>query len=127
LIDLARKSEFLTFAANASELEERIRAKTPGTVLIDEVQRLPSLLSTVQAMLDEAKRAKKPLKVFLARRSRPKHCHAIAKGFPASSTWRLGARVSPWIFPSYRNERGYRGREPSAISKRSRIHCWCTG
>ena len=58
--NLARESEFLTFAANADELEERIRSKAPGTVLIDEVQRLPSLLNTVQALLDEAKRAKKP-------------------------------------------------------------------
>ena len=29
VINLARESEFLTFAANSSELEERIRAKTP--------------------------------------------------------------------------------------------------
>jgi predicted AAA+ superfamily ATPase len=66
VIDLARESEFLTFAANARELEERIRAQSPRTVFVDEVQRLPSMLNTVQALIDEAKHEGKRLKFFLS-------------------------------------------------------------
>jgi Predicted ATPase (AAA+ superfamily) len=102
VINLARESEFLTFAANASELEERIRAKTPGTVLIDEVQRLPSLLNTVQAMLDEAKRAKKPLKFFLTGSSARKLRRGQANLLPGRVLcYRLGPLASAEIGPDF--------------------------
>ncbi len=55
VLNLARESTFLEFAANPRALEERLLALTADQrhVLIDEVQRLPSLLNTVQALLDE--------------------------------------------------------------------------
>lgn len=65
VVNLARESEFLTFSANPAELEERLAAAHPKTVFIDEVQRLPSLLNTVQAILDQAKLNRRPLKFFL--------------------------------------------------------------
>lgn len=52
-INLARESTYLEFASRPSELEERLFALTGGTILIDEIQRLPSLLNTAQAILDE--------------------------------------------------------------------------
>ncbi|MFZ5471826.1 MAG: ATP-binding protein [Myxococcota bacterium] len=54
-VNLARESIFLDLAANPRALEERILARHESrlTVFIDEVQRLPSLLNTVQALLDE--------------------------------------------------------------------------
>jgi uncharacterized protein len=52
-INLARETEFLSLASNPFELEARIQAAKPKTVFIDEVQRIPSLLNTVQAILDE--------------------------------------------------------------------------
>lgn len=54
-INLARESTFLEFAANPGALEERLAARPESKVVVfvDEVQRLPSLLNTVQAMLDE--------------------------------------------------------------------------
>jgi predicted AAA+ superfamily ATPase len=57
VVNLAHEATYLDFARNPRELEERIdglpRATRRRTVLIDEVQRLPSLLNTVQALLDE--------------------------------------------------------------------------
>ena len=54
-IDLAHEATYLEFARNPHELEERLaalRAIRPLVVLVDEVQRLPSLLNTIQSVLD---------------------------------------------------------------------------
>jgi predicted AAA+ superfamily ATPase len=55
-INLAHEATYLDFARNPRELEERLgavaTAHRPATVFLDEVQRLPSLLNTVQALLD---------------------------------------------------------------------------
>ena len=55
-INLAHEATYLEFARNPRELEERLgalpAAEKTQTVFIDEVQRLPSLLNTVQALLD---------------------------------------------------------------------------
>ncbi len=64
-VNLARESEFLAFSANPSAIEERISAVRPVTVFVDEVQRLPTLLNTIQALIDDAKRSGVPLKFFL--------------------------------------------------------------
>jgi len=64
-INLAREAELLTFLANPGELEQRITAQHAKTVFLDEVQRLPSLLNTVQALVDEAKRDGRQLKFLL--------------------------------------------------------------
>jgi predicted AAA+ superfamily ATPase len=64
-INLARESEWLAFSSNPGELEQRLASARPQTVSLDEVQRLPSLLNTVQAVLDDAKAAGRPLKFFL--------------------------------------------------------------
>ncbi len=52
-INLARETSYLEFSSNPYELEERVAMLNQGTVVIDEVQRLPSLLNTVQAIIDE--------------------------------------------------------------------------
>ncbi len=52
-INLADESEYITFASNPREIRERLSALKPRTVFIDEIQRLPSLLNTIQAVLDE--------------------------------------------------------------------------
>src|SRR5450432_725623 len=54
--NLADEGVFLRFASNPDELRARLAARpgrTRTTVFIDEIQRLPSLLNTVQAVLDE--------------------------------------------------------------------------
>lgn len=55
-IDLADEATYRDFTANAGELEARLGASGPTTIFIDEVQRVPSLLNTVQSMLDRTKR-----------------------------------------------------------------------
>jgi len=98
VIDLARESEFLTFAANARELEERIRAQSPRTVFVDEVQRLPSMLNTVQALIDEAKHEGKRLKFFLSGSSARKLRRGQANLLPGRVLcYRLGPLASAEI------------------------------
>ncbi|MBI5528346.1 MAG: ATP-binding protein [Deltaproteobacteria bacterium] len=58
-INLERETEFLAFAGNPAELEQRLAARPATTVFIDEVQRLPSMLNTIQAILDETPRPPK--------------------------------------------------------------------
>jgi predicted AAA+ superfamily ATPase len=57
-INLAHEPTYLEFARNPRELEERLNALgsggRPQSIFLDEVQRLPSLLNTVQALLDSA-------------------------------------------------------------------------
>lgn len=54
-VNLAHEATYLEFARNPRELEERLGALPLArrqTLFVDEVQRLPSLLNTVQALLD---------------------------------------------------------------------------
>ncbi len=51
-ITLALESTYLEFARNPEELTQRLAAAPARTVFIDEVQRLPTLLNTIQAILD---------------------------------------------------------------------------
>ena len=57
-LNLAHEGEFLKFATNPDELDSRIEEKKPKTILIDEVQRLPSLLNTIQTMIDQKRKIK---------------------------------------------------------------------
>ena len=56
-INLACETEHIKFIRNPAELEQRLAVYKPKSVLIDEVQRLPSLLNTIQAIIDEDKNA----------------------------------------------------------------------
>lgn len=58
-INLMHEPTFLTFAGNPSELEQRLQASRKAghhLIFIDEVQRLPSLLNTLQVILDSQPR-----------------------------------------------------------------------
>lgn len=54
-INFADEAEYLDFAANPRLLEQRIGAKRQQTVVINEIQRLPSLLNTIQKLVDDNK------------------------------------------------------------------------
>jgi len=56
-INLSREDTFLAFSRNPGELLDLLRARRYRTVFVDEVQRLPSLLNTIQAVLDDWPRA----------------------------------------------------------------------
>lgn len=51
-INLAHEQTFLDFVSNPSELENRLKGQKYRTIFIDEVQRLPSLLNTLQTLMD---------------------------------------------------------------------------
>lgn len=55
ILNLADEQTFLDFAKNPNELQERLGVKSVRKVFIDEVQRLPALLNTVQVILDNDK------------------------------------------------------------------------
>ncbi|MBI3016456.1 MAG: ATP-binding protein, partial [Deltaproteobacteria bacterium] len=61
-INLAHEPTFIEFARNPNELEQRLDLKKMKVIFIDEVQRLPSLLNTVQVLIDQHK---KNIKFFL--------------------------------------------------------------
>jgi predicted AAA+ superfamily ATPase len=54
-INLAREQTFLEFSSQPDLIERLIEKESVKTVFIDEVQRIPSLLNTIQAILDEEK------------------------------------------------------------------------
>ena len=53
-INLMKESTYLEFATHPRRLEELLNGSNPSTVFIDEIQRLPSLLNTIQAIIDES-------------------------------------------------------------------------
>ncbi len=54
-INLSDESEYRSFLINPDELRQRIDLKKPKLVFIDEIQRMPELLNTIQALIDERK------------------------------------------------------------------------
>ena len=52
-INLSDEMEFLRFSSQPSELRKIIEIENPKSVFIDEVQRLPKILNTVQALVDK--------------------------------------------------------------------------
>lgn len=52
-INLAQESSFLKFSRNPDLLEQELEGLKPKTVFIDEVQRLPSILNTIQYLVDD--------------------------------------------------------------------------
>lgn len=51
-INFAEENTYLDFARNPRELQERLSGKKISTVFLDEVQRIPSILNTIQTILD---------------------------------------------------------------------------
>lgn len=62
-INLADEEEYFHFQGNNLELKSRIEAAKPGTIYIDEIQRIPRLLNTIQSLLDDQQNK---LKFFLS-------------------------------------------------------------
>ncbi len=91
-INLALESTYLEFARNPAELPQRLAAKPYKTVFIDEVQRLPTLLNTLQALLDETPR---PPKFYLTGSSARKLRRGNANLLPGRiHTYHLGPLTS---------------------------------
>jgi len=65
LINLSDDKTFLDFKSNPKELHERLEGQSFKTIFIDEIQRHPPLLGTIQAILD-AEPPKKRTKFYLS-------------------------------------------------------------
>lgn len=52
-INFADQATYLSFAKNPRELEERLGGTRAKNIFIDEVQRLPSVLNTIQVLIDK--------------------------------------------------------------------------
>lgn len=90
-VNLAQQSEFLAFTSNPSELEERIAQEKPKTIFIDEIQRIPELLNSIQALVDK----NKSLKFYLSGSSARKLKRGSANLLPGRLlVYRLGPLCS---------------------------------
>lgn len=67
IIDLAPQSEYLRYAKNPALLEKEISALSSEKlcIVIDEIQRLPDLLNTVQHILDQDQDASRPVQFVM--------------------------------------------------------------
>lgn len=52
-INLSEEDTYLDFAQDLSRLKNLIERQSPKTIFIDEVQRIPSILNSVQALVDD--------------------------------------------------------------------------
>lgn len=87
IINLAHEGEFLKFTTNPGELEARMEERRPESILVDEVQRLPSLLNTIQVLIDENKK----LRFYLSGSSARKLRRGLANLLPGRLfNYRLG-------------------------------------
>lgn len=69
-INLAVEKTYLEFLKNNDELEQRLNHQQPKTIFIDEVQRIPSILNTIQSILDTNRKIKFYLSGSSARKLR---------------------------------------------------------
>lgn len=87
-INLANEQEFLAHASDPGLLEQRLASARPKTVFIDEVQRLPRTLNTIQSILDDRPR---PPRFFLTGSSARKLRRGRANLLPGRvNTYSLG-------------------------------------
>ena len=92
-INLANEKTFLEFSSDVSLLEKMLNYEKPKTVFIDEIQRLPSLLNTIQSILDDAPA---PPKFFLTGSSARKLKRGHANLLPGRIiTFSMGPLVEP--------------------------------
>ncbi len=76
--NLAHEPTYLEFLRNPRELEERLTARpTAKLIFIDEVQRIPSLLNTLQSLLDQPKPPRFLLTGSSARKLRRGHANLL--------------------------------------------------
>jgi predicted AAA+ superfamily ATPase len=64
-INLARENEFLRYSADIDLFSNQIEGSKAELIFVDEIQRIPGLLNTVQAIIDESK-GKRSLRFLLS-------------------------------------------------------------
>jgi predicted AAA+ superfamily ATPase len=63
-INLARQNEFLRYSSQIDLFTDQIESSKAKTIFVDEIQRIPELLNSIQALIDDAKDVR-PLRFFL--------------------------------------------------------------
>ncbi len=64
-INLARENEYLRYSSDIDLFSDQIESSNAKLVFVDEIQRIPGLLNTIQAMIDESK-GKKSIRFLLS-------------------------------------------------------------
>jgi predicted AAA+ superfamily ATPase len=97
IINLADEAEYLAYAKDPARLRRELAAlRVPARIIIDEVQRVPSLLNTVQALMDEGSRHRFILTGSSARKLRRGQANLLPgrvlfEVLDPLSIWELGA------------------------------------
>ncbi|OQW51023.1 MAG: hypothetical protein A4S09_10850 [Proteobacteria bacterium SG_bin7] len=94
-INLAREREYQDHLSSPSLIEDLVERSKARTVFVDEIQRLPSMLNTIQALIDE-----KRLRFFITGSSARKLKRGQANLLP-------GRVINKRLFPLTVNELGY--------------------
>ncbi len=103
IVNLADQADYLSFSSNPSEIKDRISESNPRTVFIDEIQRLPSLLNTLQVILDN----KSPPLFFLSGSSARKLRRGKANLLPGRLfSYQLGPLVPSELKDHYDEDHG---------------------
>lgn len=90
-INLSDELEYLNYSSDPSELKRIILFSKPKTVYVDEIQRLPSLLNTIQSIVDSDKK----IRFFLTGSSARKLKRGGANLLPGRVlTYQLGPLVA---------------------------------
>jgi predicted AAA+ superfamily ATPase len=90
-INLSDELEYLNYSSDPAELKRIISLSKPKTVYIDEIQRLPSLLNTIQSIVDSNKK----IRFFLTGSSARKLRRGGANLLPGRLlTYQLGPLVA---------------------------------
>lgn len=66
VINLAKENEFLRYSSNIDLFSEQIEGSKAKLIFIDEIQRIPGLLNSIQAMIDESKNSHQQLRFLLS-------------------------------------------------------------
>lgn len=94
-INLADLNQFFNFTSNPNELRTQIETNKPKVIFIDEIQKYPPLLNTIQALIDE----KKGLKFYLTGSSARKLKRGQANLLPGRIlNYYLGPLVSSELY-----------------------------
>jgi uncharacterized protein len=113
-VNLAHEPTYLEFLRNPKELEQRMAAGSFKTVFIDEVQRLPSILNTVQFLIDDPKQS---VRFYLSGSSARKLKRGHANLLP-------GRVHNYYLGPLVASELGYRIHLKDALSSGTLPGIW---
>lgn len=97
-LNLASEKDFSAYVSNPQELENMIEITEAKSIFIDEIQRWPKLLNTVQALVDKNKKLKFYLTGSSARKLKRGHANLLG-----GRAWRY--EMSPLCSPEILNSK----------------------